>query len=62
MVDETADLKNAAESIIKGASYDNNLLCIGEKQVFVVESVFDKLMSEFEKAARIGSMRTKSPS
>jgi aldehyde dehydrogenase len=49
VVDETACLVNAAESIIKGAAYDNNLLCIGEKEVFCVESVFDKLMMEMEK-------------
>ena len=34
VVDETADLENAARSIVKGAAYDNNLLCIGEKEVF----------------------------
>jgi aldehyde dehydrogenase len=50
VVDETACLQNAATSIVKGAAYDNNLLCIGEKQVFCVESVFDKLMSQMEKA------------
>jgi aldehyde dehydrogenase len=50
VVDETACLKNAAESIVKGAAYDNNLLCIGEKQVFAVESIFDKLMSKMENA------------
>src|SRR3954452_21986186 len=50
VVDETACLKNAAESIVKGGAYDNNLLCIGEKQVFCVESVFDKLMQQMEKA------------
>lgn len=50
VVDETACLQNAAVSIVKGAAYDNNLLCIGEKQVFVVESVFDKLMAEMTKA------------
>lgn len=44
VVDETADLDNAAKSIVAGASYDNNLLCIGEKEVFVVESVFDEMM------------------
>src|SRR6185503_13300224 len=49
VVDETACLKNAAESIVKGAAYDNNLLCIGEKQVFCVESVFDKLTAKMEK-------------
>lgn len=50
VVDETACLKNAAESIVKGAAYDNNLLCIGEKQVFCVESVYDKLMAQMERA------------
>jgi aldehyde dehydrogenase len=49
VVDETACLENAASSIVKGAAYDNNLLCIGEKQVFCVESVFDKLMDKMEK-------------
>src|SRR6185503_15464510 len=50
VVDETACLQNAAQSIVKGAAYDNNLLCIGEKQVFCVESVFDKLMQQMERA------------
>lgn len=44
LVDETADLDNAARSIISGGAFDNNLLCIGEKEVFAVESIFDKLM------------------
>jgi aldehyde dehydrogenase len=45
VVDETADLDNAARSIVKGAAYDNNLLCIGEKEVFAVESIFDQLLA-----------------
>src|SRR5213079_3156566 len=49
VVDETACLENTAASIVKGAAYDNNLLCIGEKEVFCVESVFDKLMSAMER-------------
>ncbi len=44
MVDETADIDNAAASIVSGAAYDNNLLCIGEKEVFAVETIFDSLM------------------
>ena len=50
VVDETADLDRAARSIIAGASYDNNLLCIAEKEVFVVSSVFDALMDAMERA------------
>jgi len=53
VVDETACLKNAAESIIRGASYDNNLLCIGEKQVLVVESVYDKLVAALQTAGAV---------
>jgi aldehyde dehydrogenase len=53
VVDETACLENAAVSIINGASFDNNLLCIGEKQVFCVESVFDKLMAQMQKAGAV---------
>lgn len=44
VVDETADIENAAASIVKGAAYDNNLLCIGEKEVFAVNSIFDRLL------------------
>jgi aldehyde dehydrogenase len=43
VVDETADLDNAAKSIIIGGAYDNNLLCIGEKEVFAVAEIFDEL-------------------
>ena len=50
LVDETADLDHAAKSIIAGASFDNNLLCIGEKEVFVVESVFDAFRAAMRKA------------
>lgn len=45
VVDETADLDRAARSIIEGGAYDNNLLCIGEKEVFAVASIFDELMT-----------------
>src|SRR5262245_7555658 len=45
VVDETADLENAARSIVLGAAWDNNLLCIGEKQVFAVDAIFDELLA-----------------
>ena len=53
VVDETADLDVAAKSIIQGASYDNNLLCIGEKEVFVVEAVADKLIAALNRAGAV---------
>lgn len=45
VVDETADVEKAARDIVDGAAFDNNILCIGEKQVFVVESVANELKS-----------------
>ncbi len=55
VVDETADLDLAARSIIAGAAYDNNLLCIGEKEVFAVAGIFDELMETMtrHKAVRL---------
>ena len=50
VVDETADLDKAARCIIDGASFDNNLLCIGEKEVFVVASVADAFMAAMRRA------------
>ncbi|MBM4070630.1 MAG: aldehyde dehydrogenase EutE [Planctomycetes bacterium] len=44
VVDETADLDNAARSIVLGGAWDNNLLCIGEKEVFAVAGIFDELL------------------
>ena len=53
VVDETADLNRAARSIIAGAAYDNNLLCIAEKEVFAVANIFDELMQAMEKAGAV---------
>lgn len=58
VVDETADLDLAARCIIQGAAYDNNLLCIAEKEVFVVNSVFDSMMAAMERA---GAVRLNAP-
>jgi aldehyde dehydrogenase len=50
VVDETADLDRAAECIITGSAFDNNLLCIGEKEVFVVASVADAFIAAMKRA------------
>lgn len=49
IVDETANIKEAAKNIVAGASYDNNILCIAEKEILVVESVADELIREMVK-------------
>ena len=46
VVDETADLRKAARDIVDGAAFDNNILCIGEKQCFVVDAVAGDLKAE----------------
>ncbi len=43
VVDETADLEQAGRDVVLGASFDNNIICIVEKELFVVESVADAL-------------------
>ena len=58
VVDETADLDHAAKSIVAGAAYDNNLLCIGEKEVFAVQSIFDSLMDAMGPAWSVSSQRS----
>jgi aldehyde dehydrogenase len=50
VVDETADLDRAARCIIEGAAFDNNLLCIGEKEIFVVSSVADAFIQAMRRA------------
>jgi len=44
VVDETADIEKAAADIVLGASFDNNMICIEEKETIVVDSVADKLI------------------
>jgi aldehyde dehydrogenase len=43
VVDETADLEQAGRDIVRGASFDNNIICIDEKEVFAVASIADEL-------------------
>ena len=44
VVDETADIDKAASDIVLGASFDNNMICVEEKETIVVASVADKLI------------------
>ncbi|HBA84239.1 MAG TPA: aldehyde dehydrogenase EutE [Verrucomicrobia bacterium] len=44
VVDETADIEQAARDIVLGASFDNNIICVEEKEVIVVASVADALL------------------
>jgi aldehyde dehydrogenase len=53
LIDETADLALAATEITGSAGYDNNVMCIAEKEIFVVERVFEQFMREMEKAGNL---------
>ena len=57
IVDDTADPGKAAADIIEGGAFDNNLLCVGEKEVFVLESAYKKFVSALKDkgAVDIGS-------
>jgi propionaldehyde dehydrogenase len=46
VVDETAHIGLAAKRIVQGASFDNNVLCIAEKEIFVVDQVADALKKD----------------
>jgi len=43
LVDETADIERAGRSIVLGASLDNNIVCVVEKEIIAVRSIADKL-------------------
>ncbi len=48
VVDATADLAKAGRDIVAGASFDNNVVCICEKEVLAVDSIADRLKQEMK--------------
>ena len=46
VVDESADLARAGRDIVFGASFDNNIICVDEKEIIAVASVADQLKRE----------------
>ena len=49
IVDDTADVEKAGADIVAGASFDNNLPCIAEKECFVFQNVADELIASMQK-------------
>ncbi|MGN0167463.1 MAG: aldehyde dehydrogenase family protein [Acetatifactor sp.] len=45
VVDETADVRKAAQDIVNGCTFDNNLPCIAEKEIVAVDAIADELMN-----------------
>ena len=48
IVDDTADVKKAGKDIIDGCSFDNNLPCIAEKEVFAFKNIADELIASMQ--------------
>ncbi len=44
IVDDTANIQKAAKDIIDGCTFDNNLPCIAEKEVFAFKNIADDLI------------------
>ncbi|VAX18633.1 CoA-acylating propionaldehyde dehydrogenase [hydrothermal vent metagenome] len=61
VVDETANIDEAAKHIVDGASFDNNIVCIVEKEIFCVDSVADNLLEKMREhgALKLSPMQIK---
>ncbi len=53
VVDETADLEQAARDLVMGASLDNNVICVDEKEVICVSIVADRLKEHMSRAGAV---------
>lgn len=49
IVDDTADVAKAGRDIVLGASFDNNLPCIAEKECFAFSNIADELIDSMIK-------------
>jgi aldehyde dehydrogenase len=53
VVDATADLDKAGRDVVLGHSFDNNVICVDEKEVIVVDSVADALKASMKRAGAV---------
>lgn len=49
IVDDTADIAKAGKDIIDGCTFDNNLPCIAEKEVFAFRNIADELIAAMQR-------------
>ena len=47
IIDETADIKLAVNSIIHSKTFDNGMICASEQSVTVLDSVYEEVKKEF---------------
>ncbi len=57
VVDETADIEQAGRDIVRGGSFDNNIVCTTEKETFAVDGICDALI---EAMTRHGAIKLNS--
>ena len=53
LVDETANIRKAAQSIVSGASINNGIFCTCEKEVIVVDEVAESLIKFMQETGRV---------
>ncbi len=53
VVDETANIDKAGRDIVAGASTDNNIICVDEKEVICVDMVADGLLKAMTRAGAV---------
>ncbi|MCK4548067.1 MAG: aldehyde dehydrogenase EutE [Candidatus Eisenbacteria sp.] len=53
VVDETADLDQAGRDIVRGASFDNNIVCVCEKEILAVSSIADALLASMKRQGAV---------
>ena len=49
VIDDTADILLAVNSVIHSKTFDNGMICASEQSVIVLDSIYDKVKDEFQK-------------
>ena len=49
IIDESADIKLAVNSIIHSKTFDNGMICASEQSVTVLDGIYDEVREEFER-------------
>ena len=53
IIDSSADIKRAAYEVTQSSTFDNNILCVAEKEIFVVADVYDEFIKEMENVGNV---------
>lgn len=53
IIDSSADIKRAAYEVTQSSTFDNNILCVAEKEIFVVADIWDEFIAAFEEVGNV---------